>query len=299
MGGFESEAVTKVPVSNARGLAVFEQVNQALPLTTNEAEDVADTDLLLKVAPIPRSPVSLTMFSREPSEAQSLSVSSGSGLAGVQAGSASRALAAPPQTDAPPVSNDIASTPQSPRSVITALQAGRQLPAVLATGITVTDKNTVPAIAETKGDWCADPQCPDIIWLGTARLSPGDRVAITFTEAIVENTSSSVSAVAVGEDNMMGLPVTIQAKPAEVAQALLQSAAGGASAYLETLTNQTRVTFKDDTVIQEGQIPGIETFILGRLAELLSPPTAPTVKVQVATIPAGTPLRVLYGVGNP
>ena len=111
--------------------------------------------------------------------------------------------------------------------------------------------------------------------MGTAKLSARDRIEVTFTDAVVGTDPQPVSAVALGEDETFGLQAATQSASVNVARDLLQSAAGGVSDYLEALVNQKQITFRDGAVIQEGQVPGIETFILGRFAELISPPGTP------------------------
>ena len=43
------------------------------------------------------------------------------------------------------------------------------------------------------------------------------------------------------------------------------------SDYVNALADQKRLVFRGDNVIQEGQVPGIESFILGRVAGSPSP----------------------------
>lgn len=178
------------------------------------------------------------------------------------------------------------------------LRPGMRIPAALSVGITVAEGLAVPAVAEANGDWCGGGRCPEIVWIGTARLLENDRVEVAFAEAIIDGDSRTDPSLALGEDGLLGLPVTSQDAAAEAARILLQSAAGGVSDYVRALAQQKRLTFEDGAVIQEGQVPGIGHFLLGALAEALRAPTGPSEPLRLATLPAGTPLTVLYGVGD-
>ncbi len=282
------------PTQQARGMAVFEGAVQTSPLTAEQAEEPSETELVLEAMPNQVKPVRLAVFTRERLAEQSLSAME-AGVDEVRDDGAARASEGSMEAESNS-SIGASNTAQAAPADTMLFQPGMRLPATLVAGLAVTDTASIPVIAETKGNGCGDRQCPEMTWLGTARLVDTDRVEITFTEAVLGNESRSIAAVALDEDGVLGIPVSTQDTAAEVAQALLQSAAGGVSDYLGALANQKRVTFKNDTVIQEGRVPGIETFILGRLAEVLSPPLTPSARVRVATLPAGTRLMILYGV---
>ena len=178
------------------------------------------------------------------------------------------------------------------------LRPGDRLPAALATGVVITGDVSVPVLAESMGDWCGTDDCPEVTWIGEAILSANDRVEIYFMQAVVGGELRSVSGVALDDGSMWGLPAELESMSPYAAQALFQSAVGGVSDYLSALANQKRLVFQGDSVIQEGQVPNIESFILGRVAGLLAPPTTQTAEVRVASVPIGTPLMVLYGVGG-
>ena len=180
----------------------------------------------------------------------------------------------------------------------TFLRPGDRVPATLATGIVITDNASVPVIAESKGDWCGAGSCPEITWVGEATLSASNRVEIDFNQAVISGEVRSMSGLALSSDTVPGLPAELRDMSPTAAQALLQSAVGGVSDYVNALANQKRLVFQGDNVIQEGQVPSIESFILGRVAGLLAPPETRAAEVRVASIPAGTPLAVLYGVGS-
>ena len=180
----------------------------------------------------------------------------------------------------------------------TFLRPGNRVPATLATGIVITDNASVPVIAESKGNWCGADLCPEITWVGEATLSANNRVEISFTQAVIGGEERSVSGLALSSDTVPGLPAELKDMSPNAAQALFQSAVGGVSDYVNALANQKRLVFQGDNVIQEGQVPGIESFILGRVAGLLAPSETQTAAVRVASVPSGTPLTVLYGVSD-
>lgn len=177
-------------------------------------------------------------------------------------------------------------------------QAGDRVPATLATGVVITGDASVPVLAESMGDWCGADDCPEVTWIGEATLSANDRVEILFMQAVVGGELRSVSGVALDNGDIWGLPAELKDMSPSAAQALFQSAVGGVSDYLSALANQKRLVFQGDSVIQEGQVPNIESFILGRVAGFLAPPTTQTAEVRVASVSTGTPLTVLYGVGG-
>ena len=307
MGAPASLEVANLSNQQPQAIATFEREEQVIPMTReSQSEGGSGADAASQTG----QPASLTVFAREVSGSQALSVvalkgedeaapfSSDSPTAQTQTNPAPPA----PEPDATPAASAVESAKGEPQpaqiSVDTALQPGARLPVTLATGITVTEKTSTPVVAETKGDWCGESPCPDITWIGTARLSTSDRVEIEFTEAVIGTEPKTVTAVALGNDEGVGLSVSLQSAAADVAQDLLQGAAGGVSDYLEALVNQKQITFQDGAVVQEGQVPGIETFILGRFAELISPPTTSAQQVKVASIPAETAFTILYGVSR-
>ena len=291
--------VTDLPSQPSQALTVFERDDQLLSLSI----DVSSPEEARASDSATNQTSDLTVFSQAALEGQGLSVSVANGSQ--TSDTSPRSLRARVETSAPSpdeasltdAGDAVQSEPQTVQaSALAALQPGTRIPATLVTGIRVTEQTSIPVVAETKGNWCRNGQCPNITWLGTARLSAGDRVEVTLKEAVVDTEPRSVSAVSLGDDETIGLQATTQNATVEVARDLLQSAVGGASDYLEALVSQKQITFQDGAVIQEGQVPGIETFILGRFAELISPPATLSEQVKVASVPAGTTFTILYGV---
>ena len=135
-------------------------------------------------------------------------------------------------------------------------------------------------------------------WIGEATLSANNRIEIDFTQAVIGDELKDMSGFALSDDSVPGIPAKLQAMSPLAARDLLQGAVGGVSDYVKALVNQKRLVFRGDNVIQEGQVPGIESFILGRVADLFAPPETQTTAVSVASVPSETPLTVLYGVGR-
>ena len=297
------------PSQQSQAIAIFEREKQLLPLTVDGALNNGSSEEVDNSATAAKQTSGLSVFARATSEEQSLSVSvvpnSRNGTAEdlsddfpphLQVYSSKPTLSKPPGEPRIPDEQDRSKDSQTSAEAL--FQPGLRIPATLVIGIRIAEAMTIPVVAETKGQWCSETNCPNITWLGTARLTASDRIELHFTEAVIDTTPRTVSAVALGSDEVMGLPTTIQMAAVNVARDLLQSAAGGVSDYLEALVNQKKITFREGTVIQEGQVPGIETFILGRFAELISPPSSPTEQVKIASVPAGTTFTILYGV-NP
>lgn len=180
----------------------------------------------------------------------------------------------------------------------TFLQLGALIPARLMVGV-VMDKNTeMPVIADSAEGWCGQSDCPQLTWVGTAKLSANDRIEMSFTEVVMANKVYALSAFALGRDNSIGIATNTEVVGAEVAQTVLQSAAGGVSDYLEALINQQKITLKNNTVVQEDDVPGVEAFLLNRFAGLLSVPSLSEESTKVATLPQGTEFTIFVGANH-
>lgn len=225
-------APTRLEVENlssqqTQALAVFEREEQGLPLTVDSLGGNPEASAL-------NQEFGLTVFARQSSNAQTLAVPMmrEESLTAHSAPSSftTRAEASGPEPSLSDAGDAVRGEPQTVQaSALAALQPGTRIPATLATGIRVTERTSIPVVAETKGNWCRKDRCPAITWLGTARLSADDRIEVTFTEAVIGTEPRAVSAVALDGEDIVGLKAATQNAASDVARDLLQSAAGGVS----------------------------------------------------------------------
>ena len=178
------------------------------------------------------------------------------------------------------------------------LPLGSRIQATLATGVFVAEGAAVPVVAHSRGDWCTEPPCPEITWIGQARLDATNRVQVNFTQALLGGTLQNVSALALNPDSSTGLRADLRDEASLSAENLLRNGVAGVSDYVDALVNQQTVTFTDRGIVTETTVPEADAFIAARIAALFDSPVAEGPTLRIAEIPAGTPLLVLYGV-NP
>ncbi|MCA9839201.1 MAG: hypothetical protein KC422_19980 [Trueperaceae bacterium] len=186
-----------------------------------------------------------------------------------------------------------ASSSEKLDSVASLLTVGTRLSAVLKAGLALSEDISMPVIAETTGNWCGETTCAKLTWLGQAELQNNGRVDLSFSELVIEDEVLPITAVALGQDDALGLAISTEILASEVAQTVLQSAAGGVSDYLNALINQQKITLKDNALIQEDQVPGIEAFLLNRLAQLIAAPSLESEDTRVARLDKETEFTLL------
>ena len=178
------------------------------------------------------------------------------------------------------------------------LPLGSRIQASLGTGIFVAEGAAVPAVAHTRGDWCTEPPCPEITWIGQARLDITNRVQVTFSQAIMDGSLQAVSGLALDPDSSTGLSADLRDEASLSAENLLRNGVAGVSDYVDALVDQQSVTYTQNGIVVENNVPEVDAFIAGRIADLFDSPVARGPTIRIATVPSGTPLLVLYGV-NP
>ncbi len=193
-------------------------------------------------------------------------------------------------------SQSIVASPSEPAPFT--LPLGSRIQATLATGIFVAEGAAVPVVAHSRGDWCTEPPCPEITWIGQARLDATNRVQVNFTQALLDGSLQNVTALALNPDSSNGLRADLRDEASLSAENLLRNGAAGVSDYVDALVNQQTVTFTDRGIVTENTVPEADAFIAARIASLFDSPVARGPTLRIAEIPADTPLLVLYGV-NP
>jgi hypothetical protein len=175
---------------------------------------------------------------------------------------------------------------------------GARLPARLVTAVVAVSGAGVPVVAETKdATWCsgASPEaCPDLIWIGEARLDTAGRVQLRFSSLTADGQSRSVAGTALGADRAPGLEAELSDLAPAAAQDLLRSALGGVGDFVRDLAERSRTTVSEGVVLPgSGAAPSLWDFLLGRAASSFALPQGQTALVRVATVSAGTALEIL------
>jgi hypothetical protein len=176
------------------------------------------------------------------------------------------------------------------------LQPGARLGAVLETGIIVTQGTMTPVVAKSGSDWCTTPPCPEITWIGQASLDASNRIQITFTQAVFNDATQTISALALGAGNVPGLTASIKDTAPTVAQDLLRSAAGGFTDYIGALSQQKTVAYVDGIAVTKTETPPLDLFILSKMGSIFDLPENTTPIVRIAEVPTGSQLIVLFGI---
>ena len=206
--------------------------------------------------------------------------------------------AAPPVAAPEPVAEPAAGAEATPEPPVDLVPVGSRVSATLITGIVVSQGASVPVVLETSGAWCQDGSCPEITWIGRATLDASERVQVTLTQAVVDNSVRTVTGVVLNPDFTVGLTAEIRDESPSFAEDLVRSSLGGVSDYVEALTQQQKVTIVDGTVVAESEVPAVDNFILGRVTSLFDVPPSDEPTVRVAQVAASTPVVILYGVTN-
>lgn len=179
-------------------------------------------------------------------------------------------------------------------------EPGTRLPAELITGILVAEGSAAPVVAQTTGDWCTGENCPDITWIGRATLDELDRVQITLDQAIMGDELRSAQGLALAADFTPGLTAAIRDESPSIVEQLASSSLGGVSDYVSALTNQQKVTVVDGVALAETQVPEVDAFVAGRIADLFSTPqdVDQGPNIRVAEVPAMSEFVILYGLDS-
>jgi hypothetical protein len=151
-------------------------------------------------------------------------------------------------------------------------------------------------VAKSGSEWCTTPPCPEITWIGQASLDASNRIQINFTQAVFDDATQSISAMALGAGNTPGLGASLKDTAPTVAQDLLRGAASGFTDYVDVLSQKKTVTVIDGVAVADTEAPPLDLFILGKMGSIFDIPQNTTPVVRVAEVPAGSQLIVLFGV---
>ncbi len=280
------------------GMTLFEDEASSDTLLISEVEDVAPETLLVVAAEdttpetlrieaetidVTERPTQLRIDAPEETSDTSLTIEGSEPEGAVSGGAVSESEGV------------VAETPPGKR-LEDILQPGARLGANLATGIIVTQGTVTPVVAKSGNDWCTTPPCPEITWIGQASLDGSNRIQIIFTQAVFDDATQTISAMALGAGNVPGLTASIKDTAPTVAQDLLRSAAGGFADYIGALSQQKTVAYVDGIAVTKTETPPLDLFILGKMGSIFDLPENTTPIVRIAEVPVQSPLIVLFGI---
>jgi hypothetical protein len=276
-------------------LSLFNDESTSATLLIAERDDTATEALTIPIGANPNTPVrpdqlELTLQDASDVVAEDLTVTDDA--------QGDTAQLPPPPLDTPATdetNSDTAEATEKTETLEDFLSAGSRLSARLTTGIAVSAGASTPVVALSDENWCTTPPCNEITWIGTATLDGSSRIQINFTEAVYKDALQGVSALALGAGNTPGLNAAVKDTTPTLAQDLLRSAVGGFSDYVGALQSQNKVTIIDGVAITETKAPPLDTFLLGRIGNLLALPEDSTPLVRIAEVPVDTAFVVLFG----
>ena len=185
---------------------------------------------------------------------------------------------------------------QSLKTLKDYLASGDQLEATLITGAILLPSSSQVVVAKAAEDWCKQAQCPELRFIGRAEYRSGNRAELQFDKAVLDGLAQESEAVALDDEDRIGLPVSVSDTTPALAQDLVRGALTGVVAYANALASQVKITNLDSAVIEQATTPAIENFVMGNLAKLFATQTEQTAVVRIAELKAGTSLNLLYGV---
>jgi hypothetical protein len=178
------------------------------------------------------------------------------------------------------------------------LQPGKRVAARLSTGVVAVEGSSSPVVAETLPQFCTVvATCPKMTFLGNAEMLASNYLQISWHSVLIGEVLMPFEGIALdmSSNTLIRTELTDQAPAA--ALDLVRSTLGGISRFVNAkVANPTLQVLPDGTVVQESQVPPLETFLLSNAADVFAFAGGRTSVVRVAQLPAGTPIQVLSGV---
>lgn len=289
---FADAATSPAPEGEPSSVSVFAQQVEAAPLliasNTLAMADVASAATVYSSASQVEAPSGLTVASNAPAVAATAAAPGGMTTLFSRAANEQT-----PSAEAPPVT---AAGPEPATAPVTAgvLVEGARIAAELVTSATVLDGQPGPVLAQTVCG-ARELECDPVVFAGTARLLAGDRLVIDFDRAIVAGEVVPLTAMALAPDLSTSIPAQVVDQAPTAAQDMFRSALSGVSDYVQALANRTRTTIVGDNIVSENIPPGLDDFVMGRVAGSFGFEGNRMSFVRMAELPAGTPVVVLVG----
>ena len=190
----------------------------------------------------------------------------------------------------PPATN---TTPDAPL-LDPRLRPGALVPARLVTAAIVPAGMNVPVLVEAKSESCENAACPQLRYLGDARIMVGGRVEIALKYAVVNGQSIPIRASGFAKDDVgYGLKGDVIEQAPSLAADLIRGTLGGISDWTTaTLQAQNTTITPSGAVAVDKTAPPLSSFLASRAANLFSLPQDSKALTRVMVVPAGTPLFV-------
>lgn len=180
------------------------------------------------------------------------------------------------------------------------LPAGLFFQAELVSGLLAPIGISTPILARAPKGWCGET-CEEIYLLGTASLLPTGRALVNFQTAIEGRGEKArvwqADAVAFdARDLMYGLKGDVVDVAPALAADLVRAGIGGLADWADALLkSSTVVTTPSGQTSVTTTPPPLWATALGRVGQVVAPPTDTTALVRAVVLGAGSPIRVLTG----
>jgi len=178
------------------------------------------------------------------------------------------------------------------------LAPGQKVSARLATGIVIVEGTPMPVMAETLGSFCNVPAtCPPMKFMGDAELVAANYVRISWHSVILNSVLLPFEGIALDMSGNAVLAASVNDAAPAAALDVVRATLGGLSNYVSAkVENPNLQVTPDGTVLQESQVPSVETFLLANAADVFAFQSDRTSVIRTAQLPAGTPIQVFSGV---
>ncbi len=172
--------------------------------------------------------------------------------------------------------------------------------AKLITGLLASPGLASPVLLEAEPTWCGAPSCPSLRLLGLATLAANGRATVVLSQALLDGNPVEADAVVFDSaDKGFGLQGQVLDVAPALAADLVRAAVGGLADWVRALNNQTTVTVvPGGGVATSFQAAPHSAYALGRVGQVVSPPSDATALVRAVVVGAGTEAYVLTGAGS-
>ncbi len=219
------------------------------------------------------------------------------GAGGAQEGGAGTA---PLPLFAPNVAASAPSLGTGGRGAASPIRPGLFFRAKLITGLLASPGLASPVLLEAEPTWCGAPSCPSLRLLGLATLAANGRATVVLSQALLDGNPVEADAVVFDSaDKGFGLQGQVLDVAPALAADLVRAAVGGLADWVRALNNQTTVTVvPGGGVATSFQAAPLWAYALGRVGQVVSPPSDATALVRAVVVGAGTEAYVLTGAGS-
>jgi len=172
--------------------------------------------------------------------------------------------------------------------------------AKLITGLLASPGLASPVLLEAEPGWCGTGRCAPLRLLGLATLAANGRAIVVLSQAFLDGTPVEADAVAFDSaDKGFGLQGQVLDIAPALAADLVRAAVGGLADWVRALNNQTTVTvLPGGGTSTSFQAAPIWAYALGRIGQIVAPPSEATALVRAVVVGAGAEVYVLTGAGS-